>query len=243
MSGNQRGRSGSRSTDGRQSRWTRHNAERRAAVLDAAVAVIEDSPPGAEVPVQAIADRAGLSRTVLYRHFDDRADLDRAIAGRIFEDIRGALLPVMSFDGTPVQIIRRIVGAYVGWAAGHPALHRVAEQQPPGIGSTQLDEALGQLAEQIETLITIGVEVLDVRMDQDTRDALDPLVFGLIGAGFTAVRRWLARPERVPEAEAFVDLITEAIWLQIQGMARVRGVELDPDLPVEELLASLEAHS
>lgn len=243
MSGNQRGRSGSRSPDGRQSRWTRHNEERRAAVLEAALAVIEDAPVGADVPVQAIADRAGLSRTVLYRHFDDRADLDRAIAGRIFEDIRGALIPVMSFDGTPVQIVRRIVGAYVGWAAGHPALHRVAEQQPPGIGSTQLDEALGQLAEQIEALISIGVQVLDVELDQDTRDALDPLVFGLIGAGFTAVRRWIARPERTPDAEVFIDLLTEAIWLQIQGMARVRGVELDPDVPVEDLIAALEART
>jgi hypothetical protein len=33
-----------------------------------------------------------------------------------------------------------------------------------------------------------------------------------------------------------VELVTEAVWLQIAGMAKGRGVELDPDTPVEALL-------
>ena len=34
----------------------------------------------------------------------------------------------------------------------------------------------------------------------------------------------------------FVELVTEAVWMQIAGMASRRGVELDPDVPVEALL-------
>ena len=59
-----------------------------------------------------------------------------------------------------------------------------------------------------------------------------------MGAVFTSVRRWLSRPERTPTAEQFVAMATEAIWLQIAGMALARGVELDPDVPVEQLLES-----
>ena len=66
--------------------------------------------------------------------------------------------------------------------------------------------------------------------------ALDPLVFGLVGAVFTSTRRWLGRPEQKPDREKFVELVTEAVWLQIAGMAAARGVELDPDVPVEALL-------
>ena len=221
-------------TDGRQLRWDSHNAARRQHILDAAIAVLADSPPGAEVHVQQIADRAGLSRTVVYRHFADRADLDQAVQGRALELLRAELVPALSFEGTPVDIIRRIVAAYVGWASEHPGVHAFAQHDPPGGG--QMEGAIQQIAGQIEDLINVGVEVLHVELDRDEVSALDPLVFGLVGGVFTATRRWLAREERQPGRERFVDLLTEATWVQIAGLAGARGVELAPDVPVEALL-------
>ena len=53
-----------------------------------------------------IADRAGLSRTVVYRHFADRADLDAAVQARALELLRAELVPALGFEGTPVEIIR-----------------------------------------------------------------------------------------------------------------------------------------
>jgi len=223
-------------TDGRQLRWDSHNQARRQHILDAAIRVLADAPPGAEVHVQQIADRAGLSRTVVYRHFADRADLDAAVQGRALELLRAELVPALSFEGTPVDIIRRIVSAYVGWASEHPSLHEFAQQDPPGAGQGQMERAIQQIAGQIEDLISVGVEVLHVRLDDDDVAALDPLVFGLVGAVFTSTRRWLSLPERRPSREQFVELVTEAVWLQIAGMAGHRGVELDPHLPVEALL-------
>ena len=191
---------------------------------------------GTVVHVQQIADRAGLSRTVVYRHFQDRADLDDAVQARVLELLRAELVPVLSFEGTPVEIIRRIVSAYVGWASDNPSLHEFAQQAPSGAGVGQMERAVRQIAGQIEDLINVGVEVLHVRLDADEVAALDPLVFGLIGGVFTSTRRWLARPERLPDREVFVELVTEAVWMQIAGMTSRRGVELDPDVPVETLL-------
>jgi AcrR family transcriptional regulator len=222
-------------TDGRQSRWDRHNQVRRQHIIDAAIEVLGESEPGGEVHVQQIADRAGLSRTVVYRHFNDRADLDAAVQGAVLELLRTELVPALSFEGTPGDIIRRIVSTYVGWAAANPALHEFAQADPPG-GSGQMEHAIAQIAGQVEDLINVGVQVLHVRLAEHEVAALDPLVFGLVGAVFTSVRRWLARPERRPAAEQFVDMLTEAIWFQIAGMVRARGVELDPDTPVEQLL-------
>jgi len=225
-------------TDGRQLRWDSHNAARREHILDAAIGVLADTEPGVEVHVQQIADRAGLSRTVVYRHFADRADLDAAVQGRALELLRAELVPALSFEGTPVDIIRRIVSAYVGWASEHPSLHEFAQQDPRGPGLGQMERAIMQIAGQIEDLINVGVEVLQVQLADDEVAALDPLVFGLVGAVFTSTRRWLSRPERRPARATFVELVTEAVWLQIAGMARQRGVELDPDVPVEQLLDS-----
>jgi AcrR family transcriptional regulator len=227
-------------TDGRQARWAGHNQARRQHILDAAVAVLADAPPGAEVHVQQIADRAGLSRTVVYRHFNDRADLDAAVQARGLELLREELVPALSFEGTPIDIIRRIVGAYVGWAVEHPSLHEFAQHDPPGPGQGQMEQAIEQIAGGISALIEIGVQALHVDLVEHEVAALDPLVFGLVGGVFTSTRRWLSRPERIPSREEFVELATEACWVQIAGMARARGVELDPDTPVEELLAAAE---
>jgi AcrR family transcriptional regulator len=225
-------------TDGRQVRWAGHNQARRQHILDAAVAVLAEAEPGTEVHVQQIAERAGLSRTVVYRHFSDRADLDSAVQGRALEMLREELVPALSFEGTPVEIIGRIVGAYVGWAADNPSLHEFAQNDPPGAGQGQMEQAIQQIAGQIEDLINIGVEVLHVSLDPDEVAALDPLVFGLVGGVFTAARRWLSRPDQVPARPEFVALLTEATWLQIAGLAAARGVELDPDVPVEQLFAA-----
>jgi len=223
-------------TDGRQLRWDSHNAARREHIIDAAIVVLEASVPGTEVHVQQIADRAGLSRTVVYRHFADRADLDAAVQGRALELLRVELVPALSFEGTPVEIIRRIVSAYVGWASENPSLHEFAQHDPPGAGVGQMERGIQRIAARIEELINTGVDVLRVPLDEDEVVALDPLVFGLVGAVFTSTRRWLSRPERKPGRDTFVELVTEAVWLQIAGMAKGRGVELDPDVPVEQLL-------
>jgi AcrR family transcriptional regulator len=223
-------------TDGRQLRWESHNQARREHILDAAVTVLEAAAPGTDVHVQQIADQAGLSRTVVYRHFSDRADLDAAVQGRALELLRAQLVPALSFEGTPVEIIRRVVSAYVGWASEHPSLHEFAQQDPPGAEPGQMEQAIQQIAGQIEDLINVGVEVLHVELDADEVAALDPLVFGLVGAVFTSTRRWLSRPDRSPAREQFVALVTEAVWFQIAGMANHRGVVLDPDVPVEQLL-------
>lgn len=227
--------------DGRQARWDRHNQVRRQVIIDAAIEVLGGSEPGAEVHVQQIADRAGLSRTVVYRHFNDRADLDAAVQAAALELLRAELVPALSFEGTPVEIIRRIVAAYVGWAVAHPSLHEFAQADPPGQGPGQMERAIGHIAGQVEDLINVGVQVLHVDLKEHEAQALDPLVFGLVGAVFTSVRRWLSRADRGPSADEFVDIASEAIWHQIAGMANARGVELDPDVPVEQLLeAGLE---
>lgn len=228
--------------DGRQVRWAQHNRARRQVILDAAVEVIGEAPPGEEVHVQQIAERAGLSRTVIYRHFDDRTDLDRAVQGDIVDLIRGELVPALTLEGTPVEIIHRVVAAYVGWAVEHQSLHRFVERDlgegGAGGGISAIDQAVSEIAGQVEQLIVLAVETLGVQVDRASEQALDPLVFGLVGAGFGAVRRWLGRPVVEPSREELVALLTEAVWHQIAGLAAARGLVLAPDVPVEDLVAA-----
>lgn len=227
-----------RPTDGRQVRWEQHNVERRAAILAAAIEVIEATPSGDEVNVAHIAERAGVGRTVIYRHFTDRAELDREIRISVLNDVWDHLLPVLTLEGSIPQIVERAVAAYVGWADAHPALHHVAVTAEPG-GGNPLDEGVAVIAHRVVELIETAVAILRLELSDDEAAAIDPLVHGFVGAVFGVVRRWLARPVRAPGAEVLVELTTASVWFQIQGHARALGLELRADQPIEELLAGI----
>lgn len=220
------------STDGRQARWAKHNQERRRQILDAAVEVLEAAEPGAEFHVQQIAERAGLNRTVVYRHFADRADLDRGVQGQILNDLAALLVPAVSLEGTVNQIIRRIVSTYVEWVVAHPSLHVFAEQESSGPMQHGIHQIAGTLVEVLET----AIEMLGAELDADERAAVDPLAYGLVGAVLGAVRRWVGREELAPTAPVLSELLSQSVWHILDGHARRLGLEVDPDLPIEQLL-------
>jgi AcrR family transcriptional regulator len=219
--------------DGRQARWDKHNQERRQVILDAAIAVVEAGEPGAEFHVHQIAEQAGLNRSVVYRHFTDRADLDHAILVEIVEGVMDRLLPALTLDGTVREIIHRIVSAYVDWAAAHPALHRLVDHA--AIGGA-LEQGLDRVASVIVEVLETAIQMLGLELDEDDAAAIDPLAYALVGAAFSAVRRWVAREPRRPGAAELAALLSDTVWLVLDGHARRLGAEIDPDLPLEELL-------
>ncbi len=225
--------------DGRRRRWREHNETRRQLIIDAAIAVLERQVPGEEVQVQLIADEAGLSRTVIYRHFQDRRDLDLAVQEEISRQIGLAMWPALSYDGKPVDIIRRVVDAFVRWAVAHPTLHWFVEIDLPGGGVSPLVVAVTHIAERIEQIMETVFSYLGAELSAADKAGLDPWVFGLIGQVFETVRRWMARPVREPSVDGIINLLTETIWIQADGMARVRGIEL-PDAEIAELLSGLD---
>src|ERR1700712_5149377 len=84
-------RSGSR--DGRSTRWDPHRRERRAAIIEAAIVAIEEYGPDALTA--QVAEKAGVPRTQVYRPFEGKQALARAVsrhaARRIGESIRAGL--------------------------------------------------------------------------------------------------------------------------------------------------------
>ena len=231
--------------DGRQVRWDRHKEERRQQIIDAAIAVVEEAAPGAEIHVQQIAQRAGLSRTVVYRHFEDRADLDRAVQTKILDGFWSELMPRITLDGTVPEIIERAVGTYVHWAVAHPALHQLADHDVAVSGGRQngangpLEEGLERLAGQIAQVVHVGAVALGGELSDEDRASLDPLAYGMVGAVFSSVRRWLAHPDPTLTPEKIITLVSQTLWFGIDGHARRFGLVIDPGRPVEEIAAEV----
>lgn len=225
-----------RESDGRKSRWHQHNADRRQGILDAALTALARADiDGSGINVQQIANEAGVHRTVLYRYFEDRTDLDVAIQREICDRARTSLLASVTLEGTPRRITHRIVRAYVDWAVENRALMRFAERDIVGASSKPLDEAINQIAEQIELIIGAFLSIIDAELTDNDRAGLTPYVFLLVGGVISGVRSWTSRPQLQPPTADFTRLLAHVTWLQIEGLAQTRSIAI-PDLPVEQLL-------
>ncbi|GAB3296157.1 TetR family transcriptional regulator [Epidermidibacterium keratini] len=222
--------------DGRRTRWAEHNSERRKLIVDAAIAETEAGPPGALVHLQQIAERAGLNRTVIYRYFDERADLDRAVRRAVLQQLGAEIEPVVSLSGTIEDVIHRIVGTYIRWTVAHPALHRLVERDLVGVTAPGGTDSAVWIGSQVEGLLAVGAAVLGMELSEDDAVSLDPLAFALIGAVVGATRRWLGREKREPSVEVFAERMSESVWYIIDGHARRMGGRLDPKADLSALL-------
>lgn len=226
------------SVDGRALRWEAHKRERREAIIDAAIAVVEEHPPGADIHVNLIAEKVGLGRPAIYRHFADRADLDQAIQHRALGMVSGELLGSDALDGSIHDALERGLTRYVVWASAHPALHRhaIREASRTRSGTTPAGEGLKAITDLFRSIVEQGAIAVGAEVDDNDLKMLDLFVFGIVSQSVSVVRMWLSRPVREPEPEVLAGRLTVWIWGQLRAQAEERGGFLDPALPVSELL-------
>lgn len=221
--------------DGRAVRWQRHNDDRRRRIVSAAIDLIEAE--GTHVSLQAIGERAGLSRSVVYRHFADRRELDIAVQIHVLEELWAELLPSVELRGSIRTTIERAVGVYVGWAVAHPRLHQLADYDTAADGYGPLQQGIDMIAARIAEVVLTAFNLAGAEVSATDKAASDPLIYGLVGMIFGTVRRWVHLGEQVPDADHMVSLLSESTWALIDLRARAYGLALDPDVPLAELVS------
>ena len=192
-----------RVVDGRAARWAGHREQRRAEFVEAALAVIEREGPGATV--DAIAGERGVSRQALYRQFDDRADLDRAIAQRAADDLVLALLPALVVRGDVATSVRASLEAYLDHVQAHLSLYRFVRSHEADVVEHVKD--------------SIAVRVATVAHEYVVQSGLVPEDFektfaiGVVGLADAVIQHWLDDPGGVPRAQ-----LVERLVLMVGGL-------------------------
>src|SRR3954466_9858403 len=105
-------------SDGRASRWDQHRSERRAELGEPAVAAIDEHGPAASIA--QIAESAGVSKPVLYRYFEDKDDLYRAVGWWGATQVIEGLAPVLLSDRPVRERVERGSAAYLTLISRHP---------------------------------------------------------------------------------------------------------------------------
>lgn len=180
----------------------RERAERRESYLDAAIAVISDEGPSASM--EAIAQAAGVSKPILYRHFTDRDGLVEALAERFVGELADRLAVILDERIDPVEMLRRAIDTYVATIEDDPSLYRFLTSRIPPRGAA-LSTLVDRLAAVIARTLAEGFRAAG----RDTAPAR-PWSYGIVGMVHLAGDEWVARPS-MPRTE-LVDDLTRLLW-------------------------------
>jgi len=223
--------------DRRDTRWDAHRATRRTQLVDAALQAIREH--GAHVGMDELAARAGTSKTVVYRHFADRAQLHLAVCARVAQVLTSQVREAMDGVEHPRDKTAAGIGAYLRLIE-HDAevyrfvVHRPLVARPVGAPAAEVDLAEADLAGEQDPVgdlaSLVGDQAAAVIADQLRRGGKDTsaatswghAIVGLVrGAG----DNWLARPAGITRAQ-LADQLTDLTWAGLSGvMAAPAGLE------------------
>lgn len=200
------------SQDGRKTRWDAHRTRRRLELVDAAIGAIAEEGP--LVRVEQIAAHAGIARPLLYRHFTDRAALERAVVSRAEQLLLEEVNRAVPNDSVLDERVRAYVRAYFNWVASHQNLSRYCLQHASGV---VLDNVRQTLARHL-------AEPLGILFMQAERSArpIDTLAFGLVGLIEATTVWWLANQQDMSEAEV-TQWLSRRIYEVINGSLSDNG--------------------
>lgn len=168
---------------------------------------------GPGVSVADIAAQAGITKPVLYRHFDDRADLHRAVGLEAAALLMARITPELQQDREPREHIRGVIDAFLGGVEAEPQLWRFVVHNPgehtPGA------EVVDDVRQTIASLLSIllGERLRAANLDSGGAEAW---ALGLVGMVQSTGDWWLER--RTMSRAAVTDYLTTLVWGGVAGI-------------------------
>lgn len=218
--------------DGRATRWDGHKAERRDLIIDAAIEAIGER--GGDVPVGEIAERAGMPRSVVYRIFADRGDLDENIRARIVSSLMADLAPALTPQGTVRDAINKAVETYLGWIIRFPKLHQFL-----GTGSASRRTTGSRVVTGTKTAIAVQVTELiagALRSSDSDPAIAETLAFGMVGLVDGSVNRWVNSTDKSVSSAVLGEFLADSIWQLLRATLATGGVMITPETVLSDLL-------
>ncbi|MGY1604049.1 TetR family transcriptional regulator [Geodermatophilus sp. SYSU D00815] len=196
-----------RSRDRRDSRWDEHRAERRRQLVDATLAAV--GRHGAGVGMEEIAAEAGTSKTVVYRHFADRAELHVAVCNRVASQLLPRLREAFESSTEPRQMLAAAIETYLAFLEADPEVYRFVVH-PPHLDRPTGPDPVATLSDLVGDQAAAAVTVALQHAGRDPAAAA-PWGHGVVGLVRSAADWWL-RAERPMPRGALAAHLTDLAW-------------------------------
>jgi AcrR family transcriptional regulator len=183
---------------------------RRRQLLDAAMEIFVARGYHAAA-MDEIADRAGVSKPVLYQHFPGKQELYLALLDESVNQLVDAVRAALRSTNDNRQRVNATISAFFGYVAEHRGTFRLVFESDftnePAVRD-RLDNADRECAEMISQVIQEDAGVGD--------DEAHLLGIGLVGMAQVSARNWLSTPGTIPR-EVAEQLVARLAWRGISG--------------------------
>lgn len=181
------------SEDGRATRWANHNATRRRELVEATLRAIRRHGHG--VGMDDVAAHAGTSKTVIYRHFGDRAGLYAAVVESVQEFILGNLTGPLAAELPPHELVTSLADAYLAVVEADGEIYRFVANRP----GDSPDPVLG-ITNRIGDEVSVAFRRWLAAEGLDTQ-AANTWGHGAVGFIWAVADRWILTDLRRPRAD------------------------------------------
>ena len=184
-------------------------AERRQQLLDTAVGVFARNGYH-DTSMNDIAEAAGVTKPVLYQHFESKRELFRELLGEIGEQLRDTIAKASADAPGPRQQIEAGFRAYFTFVASHNDAFRVM------FGSGNRDEEFASAAREVEESIA-EVVADQIEIAGLTAEHRRLLANGIVGLAEGTCRHWLLHDVDVDPA-VLASQVSQLAWAGLRGV-------------------------
>ena len=161
-----------------------------------------------------IAERAGVSKPVLYQHFPGKLELYLALLDESVDALVETVRDALRSNPDPKQRVAATFGAYFEYVGGQGQAYRLIFESDlsnePAVRD-RLDLVQRQCAEMVSRTVKQDAGISD--------DEAHLLSVGMVGMAQVTARYWLSARDHIPR-EAAEQLVARLAWRGISGWPR-----------------------
>jgi AcrR family transcriptional regulator len=184
--------------------------ERRAQLLAAALEVFTGSGYHA-ASMDEIAERASVSKPVLYQHFPSKLDLYLAVLDMHIDSLVFAIQKAIASTKENKNRVKATIDAYFGFIEGEGEAFRLLFESDMSV-EPQVRERLNRMTYECALAVSAVIS-LDTGLPKEESMIL---AIGLIGCTQITARHWLEKDVKMNRAQASA-LVTNLLWRGISG--------------------------
>ena len=184
--------------------------ERRALLLSAALEVFTAAGYHS-ASMDEIADRAGVSKPVLYQHFPSKLDLYLAVLDTHIDSLVFEIQSAIQSTPDNSQRVRATVEAYFRFIESEGEAFRLLFESDMSV-EPQVRQRLDRMTYDCAAAVSAVIS-MDTGMP---KEAAMMLAVGMIGTAQVTARHWIERDSKLSQSQA-VDLVNSIMWRGISG--------------------------
>ncbi|MBI4742593.1 MAG: TetR/AcrR family transcriptional regulator [Betaproteobacteria bacterium] len=134
-------------------RTRRSSESRQSEIVDSVLKLAAEHSPGS-LTTQAIADAVGVTQAAIFRHFPNKQAILLATIGWVEEHLLSALEAAAKEAGTPLDALRRVFFAHVGFVLAMPGVPRLIFNELQQAPDSPVKNGVRRLLERYRRLVS-----------------------------------------------------------------------------------------